>query len=204
MKIYRIARTIRTGWHGVCGAGCDSRGTEGMGMYVSHAQYGAEFMAETVEKVTYYEPSNPLMVVKEPLYILNEDRRIFNPISESDSAWTKINKQAAINMKDGGFRKRAQLCRELTRLIKLNGYDCVRVLFCDQDYVSGAMSWDVLLDPSLIISVGKAQEPTEEDDKIDNWFLKANPTFWTGQDEQDAQNPIFLEKDDKKETPQKP
>jgi len=121
-------------------------GTEGNGVYIAHDISLAKFFGDNIVEIQYRNPSKPLVVNEEPLPLLQDDYPIFAPISPQDSEWIKINKQAVINSgvteNEWDVEKAA---RFLTVLLKMKGYDAVRV-------TSGGETWDVLLNPSLIVS----------------------------------------------------
>lgn len=142
MNWYKIA-TVNIGYRGGQGGVI---GTEGNGIYVAKNKELAEWFGPPIFEVTYNEPSKPLVVNEEPLPLLDERFDIFAPISPQDSFWIQLNKQAVINTKLTQQKWNDKTAAdELTRLLKENGFDAVRV-------ISGRRSWDVLLNPSLIVS----------------------------------------------------
>lgn len=126
--------------------------TEGQGLYVARDRATARFFAEDlpgggIESVRHAAPRNPLVVQNEPLYLLKEDSRIFQPARSVDSVWTKINKEAAEkagfrSTADGSDEVLARVGRFITEGAQNKGYDAIQIRG-----TSG--NWDVLLDPSL-------------------------------------------------------
>jgi len=156
-KTWREARR-RTGYRSEeftshAGNDPDTNATEGVGLYVAHSRAMAGMFGGSVRKITYREPKNPLIVDEEPLYLLYQFEGMQLPedlkILPGDSLWTRFNKQAALNCQVSdidpppkGTWPAGDLARELTRLIKAEGYDAVRV-------TSGGDTWDVLFHPEI-------------------------------------------------------
>lgn len=144
---------ILTGYRGVMPEGSYSFGsTEGNGIYLGKTPADAEFFSQEgkTKKFTYRKPLNPLIVDEEPLFILNEDPEIMEPIKKGDSKWTRFNKQARINAgvtNENWGKKQDALTAELTRLILDAGYDAV-------DITTMGQSWVVLLKPELMTASG--------------------------------------------------
>ena len=146
MNWYKTSQQINIGYRANSNSPNSFAGTEGNGIYVARDIELAQFFGNKIVKIEYKQPRKPLIVDEEPLPILQEDYDIFAPITSNDSEWIRINKQA---IQEVGLTQeewdQTKACQSLTNLLKKNGYDMVRV-------TSGGESWDVLLDPSLIIS----------------------------------------------------
>jgi len=146
-----------TGYRGVMPEGGPSFGaTEGHGVYIAKKKGTASFFSlGKTKKIQYRQPLNPLIVNEEVLPILQEDEVIFQPIESTDSAWIRLNKQAALNIgitDETWGQQSDELTAELTQLILDAGYDAV-------DVTSGGESWVALLKPELMTASGFEPKP---------------------------------------------
>jgi hypothetical protein len=94
MNWFKIAK-INIGYRSVNGG--KSFGTEGNGIYIAKSIELAKFFGSDIVKVSYKNPTKPLIVYEEPLPLLSDIFPIFAPIEPTDSKWIKINKQAVKN-----------------------------------------------------------------------------------------------------------
>ena len=151
------SQPLITGYRGdMEGVGGSFGATEGNGVYIAKGKSMASFFSVRgkVNKIYYRQPLNPLIVNEEPLPLLQEPPEMMEPISPTDSAWMKLNKQAILNTgttNENYGRNHNKIVAELTSLMLEAGYDAV-------DVTSAGDSWVVLLDQNLIESSKKASD----------------------------------------------
>lgn len=142
--------------------------TEGTGLYVSTSKKFTDRFG-TSKGVNFRYPRNPLDVIDESVPILEGNHRLWDPITDADTEWMRLNKQAVKNLdisKPEGWQhmiirdtETAKMLRthqpklgdELARLSKAKGYDAVHIEFTRTRYsdLYAGDSWYVLFDESL-------------------------------------------------------
>ncbi len=144
------------------GTGCAI--TEGQGIYIARTVEFARIFGPNIKIIEYFEPENPLIVDNECLFLLENDPKLFEPIHENDSTWTKLNKRSAELLM--GFSTRVRfstraenyMATQLTKFISAAGHDAVRVNFRKMIVEGKSSAWDVLLNSDLIIRIYPHQE----------------------------------------------
>lgn len=135
------------GYRGVNSGGIGFGNSEGDGVYIARDQSTAQFFSPDAKatSVHFSEPKNPFIVNNEPLYILEEDVQLTQPVRGSDSAWLKAAKTATARAfkKTGGKWDADEVGHQLTKYLKDKGHDAVVVN-------SGNESWAVLFDRNSI------------------------------------------------------
>jgi len=134
------------GYRGVNATGVGFGGTEGEGMYIAREPGTAAFFSPEgkTRKVKFKEPTNPLLVDNEPMYLLMESPKLTQPNGKDDSAWLRMNKEAyrAAMKKTKGKWDQDAVAHELTGIIKKAGYDAVAIN-------AGSEAWTVLFTPEI-------------------------------------------------------